>query len=89
MYVGVYKSIQECKIMYRSVQTSVQEWNKGISVAWCEQVCTGVWYVPTGVYNSSVVWVYSSRCSHTHGLWKACDHSLLSLIVPSWKKACT
>ena len=42
MYVGVFKSIQECKIMYRSVQKSVQEWNKGISVAWCEQVCTGV-----------------------------------------------
>ena len=28
MYVGVYKSIQECKMMYRSVQKSVQEWNK-------------------------------------------------------------
>ena len=60
MYVGVCKSVQECTRVYRSAQ----KWDRGISVVWCEQVCTGVWYVPTGVYNSSVVWVYSSRCIH-------------------------
>ena len=32
------------------------------------------------MYNSSVVWVYSSKCSHTHGLWKACDHFLSTII---------
>ena len=33
MYVGVYKSIiQECTRMYRRVQKSVQEWDRGFSV---------------------------------------------------------